>query len=141
MRLNGLLAGKRGQGGFATIEVAIGFCFMVLLAAGLMVTTAWPAQINAANAAAYEAARAAVEAPDAASGEDLGRQRAAEVMANHGFDAPTGVTFTTAGRGEALTATVTVMLPALRFPLLGSWDAVEWSKSHTQRVPDYRGFG
>lgn len=131
---------RRDQRGSVAIEFMILMGMLVLPFSCFLVATAWPEAMNAAKAAAYEAAKAVVTAPDLSAGEDLGRQRAQEVLTNHGYDGPVEVTFTDAGRAEALTATVTIQLPALRFPGVGSWDAIPWSRSHTERVPDYRGF-
>jgi ribosomal protein L35AE/L33A len=131
---------RRDQRGSVAIEFLVMMGVLILPFSCFLVATAWPEAMNAAKAAAYEAAKAVVTAPDPAAGEDLGRQRAGEVMTNHGFAGPVDVTFTQAGRGEAMTATVTIELPALRFPGVGSWDAISWSRSHTERVPDYRGF-
>lgn len=127
------------ESGQAVIEwlltLPILFAFMFLLT-----VTAWPSRLNAASAAAAQAARAAVEAPDPATGVDVGRQRALDVIAGHGFDpAAVSVTFSDPdpGRGGAVTATVTIPLPTLRFPLLGSWEGIDASRSSTARVPDY----
>lgn len=130
---------RREEQGQAVIEwllmLPVLFAFMFVLT-----VTAWPSRINAASAAAAQAARAVVEAPDPATGVDVGRQRALEVIAGHGFD-PGAVTVTFSdpdpGRGGAVTATVTIPLPALRFPLLGSWEGIDRSESSTARVPDY----
>lgn len=129
---------RRDEGGFATLEFIVIFAFGALMAAGLYVTTAWPATITAASAAAYEAARAAVEAPTQESGEAEGRLRAEETMANHGYDGGVAVAYTVAGRGEAMEARVTIELPVLRFPGLGQWDAMPWTTTRVVRVPDFR---
>ncbi len=131
---------RRDEAGSATIEFIAGVGLFLLVATGLYVVTAWPARLNAATAAAYEAARAVVEAPTVAQGEATGRQRAAEVWANHGFDGTVEVSYTTGARGEYVRATVSIVLPALRFPGVGEWDAVGWSKSSTQLVPQYRSY-
>lgn len=133
--------GQRREQGFATLEAIFGIFFLILIVAGVLVTSAWPSRLNAAKAAAYEAARAVAEAPDQATGEDTGRRHAEETWANHGYGAESiSVEFTTAGRGESLTATVHIVLPVLQFPLVGSWDAAPWSVSSTVRVADYRGY-
>lgn len=136
-------APRRPQRGSATLEFMLMLGLLVFPIAGLVSVTSWPERLNAAHAAAYEAARAVVEAPEPAAGMDVGRERALEVLANHGF--PTGdvsVAFSPAapGRGEPLTATVTITLPALTFPGVTTWDAVRFSKSSTQRVGDFREF-
>lgn len=138
-----LLGLGRDQGGSAVLEAMLGMGFMVLPMTFLLTTTAWPSRLNAASAAAYQAAKTVAEAPDPVTGEDLGRQRAVDVMANHGFDPGSiAVSYSTPDpqRGDQVTATVTVTLPALSFPTLGSWDAVDWDRSATVEVPGYRSF-
>lgn len=131
---------RRGERGTAVIEWILCMGLMILPMTGLLTVIAWPSRLNAASAAAYQAAKAAAEAPNPAAGEDLGRQRAADVLANHGFDpSSASVTFNVAdpGRGDAVQATVTIDLPALRFPGIGSWDAVSAARTSTVNVPDY----
>lgn len=132
---------RRDMAGTAVIEYML-VLLVLLPIVGLLAMVSWPERLNAANAAAYEAAKAMVEAPDAAAGADLGRARAIEVITNHGYDAgDVDVTFSAATleRGDAMTATVTITLPAIDFPGAGSWAEVRWSKSHTEMVADYRG--
>ncbi len=134
---------RRDQRGTAVIEYALCMGIIILPLAFMLTMTAWPSRLNAASAAAYQAAKAVAEAPDPATGEDLGRQRAAAVIANHGFDPSTAsVSFSTPDpqRSDEVTATVTITLPALRFPGMGSWDAVDWPRSATVQVPSYRSF-
>lgn len=127
--------------GSATIEFMGLLALMVVPLMCVALVSAWPQRMNAANAAAYQAARAVVEAPDPAAAADVGRNRAIEVLVNHGFDVDdVDVSFSASapGRGEAFTATVTMTLPLIVFPGAGSWDAVRFSRSSTQRVSDFR---
>lgn len=135
-----MLTDERGSAGLEFMLV-VGLIMLPMMF--LITATTWPARVNAANAAAYEAAKAVVAAPDPAAAEDVGRARAMEVIANHGFD--TGdvtVTFNLAnpGRGDVLTASVTITLPALQFPTYGAWDPIRTTRSSSQRVGDFRGF-
>lgn len=132
----------RDERGSATLEflMLIGVLWLPMM--GLIATTGWPERLNASHAAAYEAAKAVVTAADPAAGEDVGRNRAREIMANHGFGSDITVTYTGGRRrGESLTATVTVTLPALTFPGVGRWAAFRHSTSNTQRIGDFRSFG
>lgn len=135
-----MLTDERGSAGLEFMLV-VGLIMLPMMF--LITATTWPARVNAANAAAYEAAKAVVAAADPAAAEDVGRARAMEVIANHGFD--TGdvtVTFNLAnpGRGDVLTASVTITLPALQFPTYGAWDPIRTTRSSSQRVGDFRGF-
>lgn len=140
---NSSIAPRRPQRGSATLEFMLVIGLLVFPMAGLVSVTSWPERLNAAHAAAYEAARAVIEAPEPSAGMDLGRQRALEVLSNHGFstdDVSVSFSPSSPGRGEPLTATVTITLPALTFPGVTTWDAVRSSKSSTQRVGDFREF-
>lgn len=133
----------RGQRGSASLEFIIFMGVAVLPMMGLVSVTSWPERMNASRAAAYEAAKAVVTAADPAAGEDVGRSRALEVLANHGFStADVDVVYSLADpkRGDGVTATVTISLPALTFPGVGSWESVRHAESNTQRVADFRGF-
>lgn len=133
----------KGERGSASLEFLIIVFILVFPAMGLLSVITWPERVNAARAAAYEAAKAVVEADDPVAGQDVGRERALEVIANHGYDtSDVEVVYSLADpdRGEALEATVTVSLPALTFPGIGAWESIRHSVSSTQRVPDYRGF-
>lgn len=133
----------RGEHGAASLEFLIVTGLLLFPMMGMLSAVTWPERVNAARAAAYEAAKAVVEASDPVAGADVGRERALEVLANHGYD--TGdveVSYNLAdpNRGDSLEATVTISLPALTFPGIGEWDTLRHSVSSTQRVPDFRGF-
>ena len=114
---------------------------MVLIGAGV---SRWPEHQQAARAAAAEAARAAVIAPTADEADGIARTVAAEVATNYGIE-PAAVTVAIVAPdwdwGEDITVTVTVEMPTLGVPGIGSWSATNWSTSSTQRIEDYRGFG
>lgn len=134
---------NRSQRGSATLEFLLFLGAALFPVCFLISVMAWPERLNAANAAAYEAAKTVTEAPDPAAAMADGRDRALEVIANHGFDASdVTVTFTPADprRGDVVEASVTVLLPALTFPGVGSWDSVHQAKTHSERVGDFRGF-
>lgn len=134
---------NRDEHGSAGLEFMLVLGFIMLPMMFLVTAVSWPSRINAASAAAYEAAKAVVSAPDPAAAEDTGRARALEVIANHGFD--TGdvtVSFNLSdpGRGDVVVASVTITLPALDFPTFGAWDPIRFTRTSSQRVGDFRGF-
>lgn len=103
---------------------------------------AWVERQGMARSAAEEAARAVALASDTESGIEAGRGLVDQIARNHGVD-PTTMSVRFEGeavRGGAVRAVVTVKLPALRFPGMGSVGAVDWSTSHTELVDQYRGF-
>lgn len=128
---------RRDQRGVVMIELILAVAFLVLPAVGIAgAAVRWSPRVNAAQSAAYEAAKTAVAERDEAAGRD----RAQEVWANHGFADAVEVAF--AGdptvRGGSVTATVTVELPVVRIPGGGQAGGFSWSLEHTERVPDYR---
>ena len=134
-----------GEAGFIALEWALAIVTllipMVLVGAGV---SRWPEHQQAARAAAAEAARAAVIAPTAEEADGVARAVAAQVATNYGLD-PSAVTVAFAAPtwdwGAEITVTVTVEMPTLDVPGVGSWSATDWSTSSTQRIEDYRGFG
>lgn len=135
---------NRDERGSAGLEFMLVVGLIMLPMMVLITAISWPSRINAASAAAYEAARVVVAAPDPAAAEDTGRSRALEVIANHGFDTDdvtVSFNLTDPGRGDVVTASVTITLPALEFPMFGAWESIRTTRSSSQRVGDYRGFG
>ncbi|MDP9389083.1 MAG: hypothetical protein M3Q48_14490 [Actinomycetota bacterium] len=133
----------RGEGGFVAVEwvVAVGF---LLFPTVLLVLSfpAWVERQGMARVAAQEAARAVALANDTESGAEAGRALGDEIARNHGVD-PTNISVSYDGmtrRGGSVTATVSVDLPALTFPGLGSLGSVRWSTRHTELVDRYRPF-
>jgi Flp pilus assembly protein TadG len=124
------------------IEWILGICLLVLPVAGLMSFPAWVERQNMARLGAQEAARAVALADDTDSGTAEGTRLVDEIARNHGVD-PSTVSVSYAGstsRGGSVSATVSVQMPALSLPGLGSVGSVTWSTSHTERVDQYRGF-
>jgi Flp pilus assembly protein TadG len=133
----------RGQ--VAGIEV-LPFGFLVLVAGTLLVVNAW-AVVDAkfaVTAAAREAARAYVEAPDEGSARAAAEQRAIEALAAHGrgdpdrievsVDAPEGF-----GRCVPVVVTVSYRVPALSVPFVGGFGrALTVRSTHTELVDPYR---
>jgi len=114
---------------------------MVLLGAGI---SRWPERQQIARAAAGEGARAAVQADTALEAFQLANEVADEVALNYGVT-PSDMTVRIENpvweRGEDLTVTITIAMPALDIPGMGSWDPGSWSVSSTQRIEDFRGLG
>jgi hypothetical protein len=122
------------------VEWLLGFGLLVVSAVGVLSLPAWFERTNMAHIAAREAARAVVVATDPSSGEDRGRELVAEIAANHGVDPATvSVAYSgDANPGGAVTAQVTVQLPALSIPFVGGVGAKQWSTTHTELVDLYR---
>ncbi len=137
----------RGSKGSVALELTLGLGLLVLPVALLVaVFPGWAERTAMARVAAQEAARIAVLADDAASGEAAGAAMALQVAANHGVpvgDLATTVAVPRDARGDPLrggigiaTVTVAIRLPAL--PLTGAPRAFSWTVTHRERIDDYR---
>lgn len=112
---------------------------VVLIGAGV---SRWPERQEVARAAAAEAARAAVLSGTEAEALANAQAVADEVAANYGV--PGGeyqvqVSAPSWDRGQDVTVTVTMDMPSIDVPGVGSWSVTSWSASATQHIEDYRG--
>jgi len=139
-----LLRGDRGQVG--GIEV-LPFGVLIFVIGALLVTNAWgvvDARI-AADAAAREAVRAYVEAPDGATAADAARRAAVATIAAHGrrTDLLT-MSITRAGdapfeRCVPVTVEVRYPVPAIALPWVGGYGhAFDVRAHHTERIDPFR---
>lgn len=152
--------GPRGAAGYVTLELVLGVGLLLLPTAILVLSfPTWVERQSLARVAAREAARTAVLAVDARQGLVEAEWVVATTARNHGVPAgqvsvcfavhelgrpsPLDCTGLTAlRRGQAVTAYVTVRLPALAFPGLGAaLDAIPHTARHTERVDLFRSFG
>lgn len=133
------------RGAVAGIEV-LPFGFLILVAGTLLVVNAW-AVVDAkfaVDAAAREATRAYVEAPDAASALDAAHRRAMEALSAHGRDDVDRVRLelnTPEGHGRCRRVLVTVVyrVPALTIPFVGGFGgSIDSTSTHTEVVDPYR---
>ena len=136
-------AGEAGEAGFIAVEWVAAIVFLlipvVLMGAGL---SRWPERQQVARAAASEGARVAVLSDTQEEAFVRANQVADTVAANYGV--PSGevdvqVEAAQWDWGQDVTVTVTIAIPALDVPGMGSWSPGSWSTSSTQRIEDYRG--
>lgn len=132
---------ERGAGTVLEMIFVVGVLLLPTVM-GLAQIPRWIDARSTAELAAQEAARQAVLAPDLATGMAAGESMARQIVANHGWpsDALMGISF--AGdlvAGEEIEATVTMEFPALVFPV-GSFGGGSVTRSHSERVEDYREF-
>jgi hypothetical protein len=140
----GATNGRAGtEAGFLAVEWVAAIVFLlipvVLIGAGV---SRWPERQQVARAAAAEGARAAVLSDTAAEAFVSANDVADDVATNYGV--PTGEIMVAVDAanwewGEDVTVTVTIGIPALDVPGVGSWAPGTWSTSSTQRIEDYRG--
>jgi hypothetical protein len=120
------------------VAMVLLFVPVVLIGAGM---SRWPERQQVARAAAAEAARAAVLADSYPDAVAAANQVAGEVAGNYGVAGTAydvDVSAPVWDWGEELTVTVTIAMPALDVPGVGSWSVSDWSSSSTQRIEDYR---
>jgi hypothetical protein len=150
---------RRGgrEAGHAAVELALAVGLLLLPVAILVLSfPTWIERQSMARSAAREVARIVVLSPDPVQGAATAAHRLADIAHNHGVD-PAGVTLCYAvhavteaapstctglvrvARGEAVTAYVTVPLPALEFPGLPiRLTERSFTVTHTERVDLYR---
>lgn len=132
---------RRGEGGFAAIEFALGVFLILFPLAALGVTlSAWPDRVAAARVVAAEAARAASRENTWSAATSAGSEMARQVAANYGLDAgKITVSFTgSVDRGGAVTARVGVVMPVLHMPGVASAGGWTWTTQHTEATDLYR---
>lgn len=116
------------------------FLLLVPIAAMVMLLPKWSERQTLARDAAATAARIAVLEADPGKAMRAGEDAVAQTATNFDVDR-NDLSIEWSGdlsRGGAVTATVSVRMPAVVFPGLGTVDAWSWSSSHTERVDDYR---
>lgn len=144
----------RERGGVPVEFAAAAGLLLLPIAILVLSLPAWLELRTIASVAAQEAAREVVLADTPGTATVAGRAMVATIAQNHGLEPgalslcysaaeggacrPMVVSLT---RGEAVTARVSVDLPALNFPLLGSTlRAIPYTASHTEYVDRYRSF-
>jgi hypothetical protein len=138
------LRGDRGQVG--GIEV-LPFGVLIFVVGALLVTNAWgvvDARI-AADAAAREAVRAYVEAPDGSAAAIAARRAVVATIAAHGRRADL-LTMSITRQGDApfercvpVTVEVSYPVPAVALPWIGGYgQAFDVRAHHTERIDPFR---
>ena len=134
----------RGERGEAVIELPAAVVFILFpVAILLMVLPQWPERQGVARSVAHEAAVAMANAASFDDGAARVAQLVTEATANHGYRAGS-LRLSWSGqwcRRCSVTATVTVEIPAVQVPIMGSTGAFSWSTGATQRIDDYRSIG
>ncbi|MFN3256355.1 MAG: hypothetical protein ACE37B_11725 [Ilumatobacter sp.] len=124
--------------GSAEIELVLGVAFILIpISMLVLLIPQWPESQTAARSSAKEAATLIVGASDAASGVEAAQQAVDRAATNLDQDLTMSVTGEWC-RGCEITVTVTVVVPAIVIPGIGTTGAVDWSASSTARIDDYR---
>jgi hypothetical protein len=128
--------------GFVALELAAGVALLVFPVALLVSTLpGWFDRQSLARQAARDAARAVVL--DGTCRQDVASAAAARITRGGGLDADEVRVELECGSGRvlerdgAVTARVTVDMPAVAVPLIGSVAAWTWTATHTEPVDPY----
>ena len=128
----------RGDRGIAAVELPLGFALLLLpIAVIVMVVPQWPERQTVATAAAKEAATLYATAETPQAGEEAAQAAVDRTAANYGLD---GLALELGGswcRGCTVTADVTVTIPAVQVPFIGTIGNTSWTASSAARVEDY----
>ncbi|MGH9077593.1 MAG: hypothetical protein ACRDY0_09125 [Acidimicrobiales bacterium] len=135
---------RGGESGFAGGVEGLVFGLLIFVVGTLLVANAWGVVDTklAAAAAAREAARSYVEAPDASTATADARGAADETLAGYGRDpgrATVTVVAGTFGRCQRITVEVSYAAPVVDLPLVGHLGAGEAVVArHSEIVDPYR---
>jgi len=128
----------RGDRGSTAIELPLGVALILLpIAVIVMVIPQWPERQTVATAAAKEAATLYANAASPGEGAAAAEAAVAQAAANYGLD---GLQLELSGswcRGCTVTANVTVAIPAVQAPLIGTIGNTSWTATSSARVEDY----
>ncbi len=135
----------RGESGYVAAELALGIGLLVFPVAMLVLTLpTWSERQSAARSIAREAARAAAVAGtcDPPAARDVGAAMGENLGLGSGqvdvtLDCTPGQRLP---RGGEVAARVTVSMPAVEIPGIGSVGAWHWTAEHHEPVDQYRSF-
>ena len=139
--------GDRGEEGLGTVAWILGVAVVVLpIAIALLSIPRWVERIELARGTAQDAARVVVRAPDLATGLERAQRLVETASTEAGVsrgDACSDdcMALSVRGvleRGAEVTAIVSIELPGVAVPFVGSLAATTWQARHSERVDDYR---
>lgn len=129
---------RKHDRGATPIELPLAVSLLLIpVAVAVMVLPQWPESKNVASSAAQEAATLYATAPDPDTGITLANAAIARHEANYIRD----LTLDLSGawcRGCTVTATVTIDVPAVDVPFIGSTGTFTYSATSSTRIEDYR---
>lgn len=124
--------------GATVIELPLAVSLLLIpVAVIVMVLPQWPESKNVASSAAHEAATLYATAPDNETGASLAHEAIARHETNYIRDLELNLTGPWC-RGCVVTATVTINVPAIEVPFVGSTGTFTYTATSSARVEDYR---
>lgn len=131
--------GGPGEGGFVSLELVLGLVLLVLPVVLLVLALpAWFARRDVALLVAQQAARQAVLSESAAQGVAAGEEAAAGNGLGAGQATVAFAPSSSVAPGGVVTAEVTVRMPAIVLPGLGTAGAFSWTARFSERVDQFR---
>jgi hypothetical protein len=135
------LSGDRGA---AAVEMPLAVGLLLLpISILVMVVPQWPERQTVARAAAKDAASIYANASDASTGAQLALASVQQAGTNHGLPPGTLTVELTGGwcRACTVTASVTVDIPAIDVPFIGTVGSFTYTATSSARIDDYRSLG
>ena len=127
--------------GAAAVELPLAVCLLLLpIAMIVMLLPQWPERQTVATAAAKDAATIYANASDQNAGAELASLSVAQAASNYGLPAGS-LTVQLGGewcRACTVTAAVTVDIPAIDVPMVGTVGSFTWTATSNARIDDYR---
>ena len=125
------------------VEFILGMLFVIPVGLLVVALPQWPEGQSVARVVASEAARAAVQQNSWGDAQNVAEAVKDEVVTSYGYDAgDVDVTLSGAlARGERITATVRIRMPAIAIPGIGAVEAWDWTAARSEQVDLYRSFG
>ena len=132
-------------GGFVASEFVLGVCVMIVPATLIvLLLPTWSERQAMAQRAANESAREVAIASSWSAGVAAARETVDQVAANYGVSQAEVLGPDLSGGGlaggQTVVSRVTVRMPVLMVPLVGSVGRWSWTAVHAERVDDYRSF-
>jgi hypothetical protein len=132
------LSGDRGA---AAVEMPLAVGLLLLpISILVMVVPQWPERQTVARAAAKDAASIYANGSDASTGAQLALASVQQAGTNHGLPPGTLTVELTGGwcRACTVTASVTVDIPAIDVPFIGTVGSFTYTATSSARIDDYR---
>ena len=134
------LGDRDPEAGFAALELAIGLLVLTTVAMVTVTLTTWPERATTARRVARVAAQEAAAETSWDQAQAAGAGAAQEAAANYGVP-PGDLSVSFSGsieRDGAVTATVSIRMPAIAVPGIASAGEWTWTTSSTQAAGPYR---
>jgi hypothetical protein len=127
--------------GSVAIELSLGIGLLVLpMALLVLLLPTWLERQSMARVAAQEAARSVAVAADPRQASTVASEIVTRIAANHGLPAQAMTVRVSGGRdrGDIVTATVSVQMPATNFPGLTQVAGFRYTTAHREVIDPYR---